>query len=491
MSIINIKKITLAFILYLGVSQITSFNVHIYAEELPQIPPPVYSAASVVIMEASTGMVLYANSSDYIKYPASITKVMTALIVLEQVQDLEERILFSNRAIWGIDRTSSHIAMDVGETLSVYEALHAIMLPSANEVSMALAEHVAGTIEGFVDIMNRRAQALGAYDTHFVNPSGLPDAGHVTTAYDFALIMREAVRHPMFVDIIGARRFDIPPTERQPEVRALRNTNSLIQPGPLFNPSVVGSKTGWTNAAGHTLVTYAEQDGRRLIVTVLGGQSPNMFTDTTALLDYGFALPFKPTQIFNAAANTPTIPVYHVGADNARIEIGRVALRANEDIYFDLPPNFDTSLLRFNLSVPHALTAPVEAGESLGSVTVYVQNVRVGRATLLATETVLDNFSPAANPQTNYDTMVISNYEPPYATTPHNSLGVGGYLSPYYEDAPPFWMNEYVLTLAVPLAISFVTLLISLVIYIFGREKRMRKKLHERYARYPKYYRYR
>jgi len=479
---IIIKKLTVAFILYLGLAQITSI---IYADELPEVSPPVYSAASVVVMDASTGVVLYSSAGDEIKYPASITKIMTALVVLEQVQDLDERILFSNRAIWGIDRLSSHIAMDVGETLSVYEALYALMLPSANDVSMALAEHVGGSVEDFVDIMNRRAQALGAYNTYFINPSGLPDAGHVTTAYDFALIMREAVRHPLFVDIIGARRFDIPPTERQPEVRALLNTNSLIHPGPLFNPYVVGSKTGWTIAAGHTLVTYGEQDGRRLIVAVLGGQSPAMFTDTTALLNYGFALPFNPIKIFCSASNVPTVPVYHVCENNTRTEVGRVVLQANEDIYFDMPPNFDMSLLRFNLSVPHALTAPVEEGASLGAVTMYVNNERLGRATLMATHAVPTGL-PVNVPAPIASVSYVSDardYEPSYA--PLNSA------VPTYEEAPPFWANEYVLMLALPLSLSLVTLIISLVIFLVKRRGRARRMLHTRYARYPKYYRYR
>ena len=479
---ISIKTVLSILILYLFAAQITS----VYADDFPEIVPPVYSAASVVLMEASTGMVLYASNGDEIKYPASITKVMTALIVLEQVEDLQERVLFSDRAIWGIPRNSSHIAMDVGETLSVYEALYGLMLESGNDVSMALAEHVAGSVEGFVTMMNRRAYSLGAFDTYFVNPSGLPGAGHVTTAYDFALIMREAVRHPVFVDIISARRFDIPPTERQTEVRALLNSNRMIQPGPLFNDSVVGGKTGWTTAAGHTLVTYAQQDGRRLIVSVLGGDSPGMFTDTTALLNFGFSLPFKSTQIFDAQVNAPTVPVYQT-INGQRTQVGRATLQATDNLYFDLPQDFDMSLLRFNLSVPQALVAPVEAGDNLGTVTVYVQNVRIGRASLVAVESVPEYLSsaPASNEITAIETGVIE-----YAAAPYVGVGVGeGDI--LYEGTLPFWMNEYVLALVVPLVISFITLLISLIVYAARRKRRMRRMLHARYARYPEYYRYR
>jgi len=468
------------FILYLGLCQITSVYAHIYTDEVLEIPQPSYSAASVVLMEASTGTILYAANAGEIKYPASITKIMTALIVLEHATDFDERIPFSDRAIFTTPRYSSHIAMDVGETLSVYEALYGLMLSSANEVSLALAEHIAGSIEEFVDLMNRRAQSLGAYSTHFVNPSGLPGAGHVTTAYDMALIMREAVQHPLFVDIIRTRRFDIPPTERQPEIRALRNTNRLIHEGAYFNEAVVGSKTGWTNDAGHTLVTYAEQDGRRLIVSVLGGDSPGTFIDTTALLEYGFRLPFEPTKIFDAAANVPTVPIFQT-TEGIRTEVGRVPLRANDNMYFDLPPGFDTSLLRYEFSIPQGLEAPIEEGAVLGSVAIYVQNFRIGSALLRAAKSV-----PEYVP------------EPAIAAAPYAAGGSIAYVPQYHQEyylyigdvETHFWESEIFLTLVVPIAMSVIMLIISLAVHLAKRKKRLRKKLHARYARYPEYYRY-
>ena len=473
------KILALFLTLYLLAGQITSVNAY----DLPEIASPVYSSQSVVLIEANTGMVLYQSGARDVLYPASITKIMTALVVLEQIEDLSERVLFSNRAVYTTPRSSSNIAMDANETLSVYEALYGLMLASANEVSLALAEHVAGSIEEFVELMNRRAHLLGAYDTYFVNPSGLPAAGQVTTAYDFALIMREAVRHPIFVDIISARRFDIPPTERQPDIRMLRNTNELIHPGPLFNPAVIGSKTGWTTAAGHTLVTYAQQDGRRLIVSVLGSTSPAQFSDTTALLNYGFALPFIPTQIFISAENTPTVPVYQHMEDGRR-QIGSATLRAADDIYFDLPPNFDMSQLRYNLSVPQALIAPVQEGDNLGRITIYVQGVRIGDAQLLAAETVQEYFPSTTN-------AAYTAYTPDiYAAEADIYANLSDVLYYAYESSIlPAWIDDYLPLFAIPLAVSLVTLLVSL--FLARRKKRSRRMLHARYARYPEYYRYR
>ena len=474
------KILFLIVTLYLLAGQITSLYAYNNDNDLPEIAPPQYSAQAVVLMDANTGMVLYQSGEGERLYPASITKVMTALVVLEQIDDLSERVEFSDRAVYTTPRYTSNIAMNARETLSVYEALNALMLASANEVSLALAEHVSGSIEAFVELMNRRAQSLGAYDTYFVNPSGLPAEGQVTTAYDFALIMREAVRHPMFVDIISARRFDIPPTERQPDVRMLRNTNELIHPGPLFNPYVIGSKTGWTTLAGHTLVTYARQDDRRLIVSVLGGSTPGQFNDTTALLNFGFALPFVPTQIFDSAANTPTVPVYQ-HMEDGRKQIGHATLRANEDIYFDLPAGFNMADLRYNLSVPQALIAPVQEGDDLGRVTIYVRGVRIGDAQLLAVESVQEYYpSIAEAPYTPYLYVAetdIANNTPDVVYYAHESSLL------------PAWLDDYLLLLTIPLGVSAFTLFASLL--LARRRKYSRRMLHARYARYPEYYRYR
>ena len=478
------KKIaTLLLILYLGIWQITS----VYAQNFPG---PVYAAPSVVVIDASTGLVLYETNARKARYPASITKIMTALIVLDHTTNFDERVTFSDRAIFSTPRYSSHIAMDVGETLTVYEALYALMLSSANEVSLALAEHVAGSIEEFVDLMNRRARGLGAYDTYFVNPSGLPGDGHVTTAFDMALIMQEAVRHPLFVDIIGTRRFDIPPTERQPEVRALRNTNRLIHEGPDFNGTVVGSKTGWTNNAGHTLVTYAVQDGRRLIVSVLGSDTPDTFVDTTALLDYGFGLQYAPVRIFDAAAHVPTVPVFET-IDGRRTETGRVPLQAAEDVYFDLPQGFDTGHLRYEFSLPQGLAPPVEAGTVQGSVSIYVQNYRVGSALLRAGAYVPGETAdePPMYDGAAYENAALYPGDETVNETANEAVNeTANETVSYAPDSSLYFEAEDMLfTLVVPIVVSAVTLVLSLAVHFIKRNKRLRGKMHERYARYPEY----
>ena len=252
----------------------------------PHGPP--YQAASVLAMCAETGLVLYETEGFTLRYPASITKVMTALLTLENVDDLQERIILSPHAI-DIPDYASRMGLHEGEDISVLEALYGIMLPSGNEVARALAEHVSGSVPAFIELMNIRAEQLGAYGTHFVNACGLPGDGQHVTAYDVAVIMRAALRHPVFVEIISTPFFNLPPTNKHPYPRRLMNTNRMIRPDmEEFNPCIVGGKTGFTRAAGRTLVTYARRDGRSVILVVLYTPALANFADTAALMEIAF-----------------------------------------------------------------------------------------------------------------------------------------------------------------------------------------------------------
>ena len=253
-----------------------------------------YQAASVLVMCAQTGEVFYETEGFTLRYPASITKVMTALLVLEYVQDLEECVFFSHHAV-DIPGYASRMGMLEGESISVLEALYGIMLPSGNEVARALAEHVSGSVPAFVERMNQRAIELGAYYTRFVNPCGLPGYGQYVTAYDVALIMQAAIQYPVFLEIISTAYFELPPTELHEEPRRLRNTNRMVRPDELeFNPHVIGGKTGFTFAAQHTLVSYVRNGEIGLIISVLYAPLGATFTDTAILMDYVFAMLAEP-----------------------------------------------------------------------------------------------------------------------------------------------------------------------------------------------------
>jgi len=242
-------------------------------------------------MDAETGEVLYETEGYTRRYPASVTKVMTALLVLEYVEYLNEMVIFSANAV-DIPDYASRMWMEEGDKVTVLEALYGIMLPSGNEVARALAEHVYGTVPDFVARMNQRAVELGAFNTNFVNPCGLPGDGQFVTAYDIALIMQAAIQHPVFVDIIATPYYSIPPNTDGEGGRELRNSNRMVRPSQdEFNRFVIGGKTGFTNAAQHTLVTYARRGEFSFIISVLYAPHwSNSFADTTALIDLAYEI---------------------------------------------------------------------------------------------------------------------------------------------------------------------------------------------------------
>ncbi|TAH68325.1 MAG: D-alanyl-D-alanine carboxypeptidase [Anaerolineaceae bacterium] len=249
--------------------------------------PTVYAEAAIV-MEASTGLILYEKNMNETYYPASITKILSALLVIENSSP-GEIITFSRDAIFNIERDSTHIAIDVGEQLTVQQCLYGILLESANEATYGAAEHIAGSIPAFSDMMNEKAKSLGALNSNFVNPHGLPDDNHYTTAYDMALITREAMKNEAFRRITATRTYQIPPTNKQTDTRYLRNHHKFILKNDLSYEGVIGGKTGFTSKARYTLVTIAKRGDLELICVILKDDtSAHQYEDTAKLLDFGF-----------------------------------------------------------------------------------------------------------------------------------------------------------------------------------------------------------
>jgi len=235
------------------------------------------SSEAAVLIDARTGEVLFEKSAHKIMYPASTTKVMTALLLIEyaEIYGFDEYVYISENAVSSISRRASNIGLLPGERLTLRECLYAIMLASANEVCVAVAEHIAGSVEAFSEKMNERAVETGALKTHFTNPTGLHERNHVTTAYDIALIKREAAAYDIFIETISTKFY---------EPLNISNRNLLIQDGEFYREYVVGGKTGFTSAAGHTLVTYAKINGSELICVVLRTSNLLIYEDTIKLL---------------------------------------------------------------------------------------------------------------------------------------------------------------------------------------------------------------
>jgi D-alanyl-D-alanine carboxypeptidase len=245
-------------------------------------------AESAIIMDASTGLILYEKNIDEAHYPASITKVMTALIALEN-SNLSDVVTFSRNAVFDVDLDSSRIGIDVGEQLTMQQCLYGLLLESANEVSYAMAEHVGGSVENFAKMMNDKAKSLGCENTNFVNPHGLHDSNHYTTAYDMALITKEAMKNETFRKIFSSRTYQIPPTNIQSETRYLRNHHKFVLKQDYRYDDCIGGKTGYTSISKFTLVSVAKRGDLELVCVVMrDDSSAHQYSDTKELFDFAF-----------------------------------------------------------------------------------------------------------------------------------------------------------------------------------------------------------
>lgn len=243
---------------------------------------------SACLMDADTGQVLFEKNMDSRKFPASITKIITAIVAIEK-GNLSDIITMSDNAVFSVGRNTSHISLTPGEQITLKDALYAAMLMSANDACNGIAEHIAGSIDAFTSLMTSKAREVGAKNSNFNNANGLKDAEHYTTAYDMAAITRYALKNPVFTELFGTYIYHMPPNNKQPETRNFANQHCMIANTEFNYEGIIGGKAGYTTVAQYTLVTAAERDGRRLIAVVMKSPQVNdKYKDTIKLLDYGF-----------------------------------------------------------------------------------------------------------------------------------------------------------------------------------------------------------
>lgn len=284
----NIKKITVCLmtVMLCALSGVMPARAEESWPDMPQVEAP-----SMCVIEISTGTILYERNMYEQNYPASITKIMTALLAVENCS-LDEVVTFSEEAVYGNEGDTSHIWRDIGEEMTMEECLYGMMLESANECAWAIGEHVGGTMKNFTQMMNARAEELGCTNTHFNNPNGLPDEEHWTSAHDMALIAAEAYRNETVRVLVGTKSYTIPPTNKHDEETLLHNHHKMIYPYhgdyEYLYDYATGGKTGYTNAAGNTLVSYAQKGDMALACVVMREKTPYHYTDTRTLFDYCF-----------------------------------------------------------------------------------------------------------------------------------------------------------------------------------------------------------
>ena len=249
---------------------------------------PEINGHAAILIDMDTGAILYAKNAHEKLYPASITKIMTGLLAVENCA-LEDSFTFTQEIINALPWDAAKYGYVPGETVNIRDLLYVLMLRSANEVAIGLGMKIAGTEEAFGKLMTERAKEIGAVNTNFVNATGLHDDNHYTTAYDMALISIEAMKNSTFMDVWGTPSYTVNPTNVQPDIVRIWNRHDmLVNRGMQYYAYAKGGKTGYTDEAGKTLVTYASRDGRNLMCVVMKSGAETVFSDTRLLFEYGF-----------------------------------------------------------------------------------------------------------------------------------------------------------------------------------------------------------
>ncbi|OPJ55573.1 D-alanyl-D-alanine carboxypeptidase family protein [Alkalithermobacter paradoxus] len=346
---------------------------------------PHISAEAGILIEYETGTILYEKNAHQKMYPASTTKVITALLVLENA-NLDDKVVI-DYDLGYIDGSSMYLKK--GESFTVKELLECLLIKSANDSAVALANHISGSVEEFSKLMNKRAKELGCKNSNFTNPNGLPDPNHYSTAYDLALFAKEAMKHDVFREIVKTPYLRIPPTEQTPNERVFRNSNRLLwgQGGrntmdykgktvDIKYDVIDGIKTGYTNLARQCLISTGEKDGIRVISVVLKTEGKNVYIDTRTLIDYGIDNYKLENVLFkNQVLGNKLIPlskentINYGPADNYKI-----LLRKNENI----------GNVRTDINLSPNLSAPIKYGDTVGKIKVYRDNNVLSEIDLIA-----------------------------------------------------------------------------------------------------------
>lgn len=324
------------------------------------------SAGGVMLMDARTHKVLYAKTAHEKLPMASTTKIMTAILAIE-AGNLDALVTIPQEA-YGVEGSSMYLRL--GEQISMRDLLYGLMLVSGNDAAVAIAVHVGGSVEGFAALMNAKAASLGAHNTHFVTPNGLPDPDHYTTAYDLALIACYAMQNETFREIVGTTYYQ---TTTGEIARTVKNKNKILWEYEGGN----GVKTGYTMAAGKCLVFAAEREGMQLVGVVLN--CPDMFPSAKRLLDYGFETYQQETLV---AADERIARVRVTGGKKNALEVA-----AKNDIII-LVKDGDSTTVRTVVNLAGPVEAPVEKGDVLGTLEVWEDGRVLAETELVAAETV-------------------------------------------------------------------------------------------------------
>ena len=330
---------------------------------------PEIGCKAAYIAEPTTGKVIYEKNAHESLYPASTTKILTALVTMENCE-LDEKAVVSQNALNLVPAGYSNAKLQAGEELDISTLLYALLLPSANEAANVLAEHVSGSVEEFVELCNKRAKELGCENLHFTNTNGLHDEDHYCSAYDLYLIAKECQKHDIFNEIVKTKKFTVPATSVHPaNDRTFENTNELLLSGKSYYEYCTGIKTGHTTPAGECLVASSSYNGMNLISVVLGGKQSNSlgynerFYDTKQLFEFAN----ENYSIQNIADKGDIVANITVG--KATKETSSLDAIVLDDISTVVPNNINKDTVERTITIDENIEAPITQNQILGSIT--------------------------------------------------------------------------------------------------------------------------
>ena len=337
---------------------------------------------SAILVDGTSGLPLFEKNSHEKMYPASTTKIVTAILAIESGGlEKNEMLTASFYAVNSIDYDSSKINLSEGEKMSFENLLYSLIIASANDAANVLAEYISKTPEDFVALMNKKVKELGCENTHFTNPHGLHDENHYTTAEDLSRIAVYAMKLPFFAEAVKMTKYTIPPTNKMDEQRFLSSTNHLLEKGSkYYYRYATGIKTGYTSHAGYCLVACAKNDNEEYISVVLGGKPDDTetcsFTDSKKLLQYGF----ENHESYIAAKKDDiisSIPIKSSFADEA-------ILTASSTVNLILPKGAKPENIEKKEYIKPSVKAPVKAGDKLGRMEYWYDGVKIGQCDMLS-----------------------------------------------------------------------------------------------------------
>lgn len=384
------KKLKIIFFIFIFLMQFIIFISPSYADSdnLKTYCP------SCILIEANTGKILYEKNSNDVRFPASTTKIMTAILTVENC-NLDDVATVSHNAVYSIPYDYTHASLKEGEELTIEQLLYALMIPSANDAAIVLAEHISGSAEEFAKLMNKRAEELGCKNTHFVNPNGIHSKDHTSTSYDLALMGKFAMQNSIIRKIVSTTQFTLPATNKYSKTdRIFNNSNDLLNTySRYYYEGTTGVKTGYTGEAGNCIIASARKNDFEVILVVLGGESTNTglsqrYLDCKTLFDYAF------NNYSLKTLNEKNAVLKQITVRGATEETQNLNVLIKDKIEIFSENSADLSSLEPEITLDENLMAPISANSAIGKITYNYDGQTYSSDLIAETQVLSSDFLP-------------------------------------------------------------------------------------------------